>query len=86
MTIDVIDPRMKDEEHHARVFQRGPWSKEEQKDHINMLELKTVKMGLLSFTKFRKAQRVHLHKDNQVTLTYLLKMGSTYNNLTFRYG
>lgn len=32
----------------------GSWSKEEQKNHISVLELKTVKLGLLNFRKFRK--------------------------------
>ena len=45
------------------------------RDHINMLELKAVKLGLLTFAKFRKVQRIHLQMDNQVALTYILKMG-----------
>ena len=54
--------------------------KEEQNDHINVLELKAVKLGMLTFTKLRKVQRVYLQIDNQVALTYLLKIGGTHNN------
>ena len=34
---------------------------------------------MLTFTKLRKIQRVYLQIDNQVALTYLLKIGGTHN-------
>ena len=57
----------------------GPWSKEEQNSHINILELKTDKEALLSFTKCKNVQRVHIKMDNVVAPTYLLKMGVTHH-------
>ena len=53
----------------------GPWSREEQKLHINVLELKSIKLALLTFTKFRKINHLHLQIDNMTALSYLLKMG-----------
>ena len=52
---------------------------EEQKGHINILELKAAYLAILTFTKFREVQRIHLQLDNIVALSYLIKMGGTHN-------
>ena len=64
----------------------APWSKKKQEDHVNVLESKAVKLGLLIFTKFKEVQKVHLQMDNQVALTYLLKMGAISQQENFRFG
>ena len=44
----------------------GPWSQEEWKAHINILELKAVHLAILTFTKFKIVHRIHVHMDNKV--------------------
>ena len=63
----------------TRDNNRGPWSKEEQKSYINILEIKAVKLALLSLTECKNVQRVHIQMNNIVALTYLLRMGRTSN-------
>ena len=46
-------------------------SREEQILHINVLELKAIKLALLTFTKFRKIHHLHLQIDNMTALSYL---------------
>ena len=36
------------------------WSQEERKAHINILELKAVHLAILTFTKFKIVQRIHV--------------------------
>ena len=57
----------------------GPWSLEEQKEHINLLELKAVKLALLTLTKRKQVNTIHLQIDNMTALSYLLKMGGTHS-------
>ena len=57
----------------------GPWSQEEQKAHINVLELKAAHLAILTFTKFQIVQRIHVQMDNKIALSYLVKMGGTHN-------
>ena len=58
----------------------GPWSMEERKFHINVLELKAAKLAIMSFTlKERDAISVHIRMDNMTALSYLMKMGGTKN-------
>ena len=47
--------------------------KEEQKAHIDILELKAAHLAILTFTKFKIAQRIHVQMDNKVALSYLVK-------------
>ena len=54
-------------------------SQEEQKAHINILELKAVHLAILNFTKFQIVQRIHVQMDNKIALSYLVKMGGTHN-------
>ena len=60
----------------------GPWSQEEQKAHINILELKAAHLAILTFTKFQIVQRIHVQMDNKIALSYLVKMGGTHNKDT----
>ena len=47
----------------------GPWSQEERKAHINILELKAVHLAILTFTKFQIVQRMHVQMDNKIALS-----------------
>ena len=53
----------------------GQWSKEEKLLHINVLELKAVKLALLTFNKRKTLKAVHFQIDNTTALLYLVKMG-----------
>ena len=54
---------------------KGPWSKLETKEHINVLELKTTKFAVSTFTKiFLPAKINHLQMDNIAALSYIVKM------------
>lgn len=55
----------------------GMWTKEEQKFHINALELLAVKLALLAVTNKEKIKSVHFQIDNKTALSYLLKIGGT---------
>ena len=57
----------------------GPWSQEEQKAHINILELKSVHLAILTFKKFQIVQRIHVQTDTKIALSYLVKMGGTHS-------
>ena len=63
--------------HLAKANQQGVHGQERNKNyvHINVLELKAIKLALLTFTKFRKINHLHLQIDNMTALSYLLKMG-----------
>ena len=49
----------------------GLWSQEEQKAHTNILEMKVVHLAMLTFTKFKIVQWIHVQMDNKVALNYL---------------
>ena len=56
----------------------GPWSVEERKFHINVLGLKAAKLDIVPFTlKERYATSAHIHMDNMIALSYVMKMGVT---------
>ena len=55
----------------------GLWSKEEQQEHINVLELRAARIALLTYIPMFRVTSVHMQMDNIVALTYLLKMGGT---------
>ena len=57
----------------------GLWSSLEKFWHINALELKAVRLAILSFTQFKKLNTIHLRIKNMIALSYLLKMGGTQN-------
>ena len=55
-----------------------PWTSQEKKDHINVLELRAVKYAILTFSRLHpKAQPIHIQMDSIVSLSYLVKMGGT---------
>ena len=45
--------------------------------HINVLELKTVKLALLTFTEQKSLKAFHFQIDNATALLYLVKMVGT---------
>ena len=58
----------------------GPWTREEQKEHINFLELKAAKLAIMTFTYlYKNVKSVHIQMDSIVALTYLVKMGGTHS-------
>ena len=60
----------------------GPWTLEEQKNHINILELKAAQLAILTFTYIHpQVHSIHLPTDNMVALSYIVKMGRTYNKV-----
>ena len=76
---------------HARVGGGGaacqgqspcPWTLEEQKNHINILELKAVQLAILTFTYMHpQVHSIHLQTDNMVALSYIVKIGGTHNKV-----
>ena len=59
----------------SRNINRGQWPKEEQLLHINVLELKAVKLTLLTFNKQKSLKAVHFQIENTTALLYLVKWG-----------
>ena len=57
----------------------GLWSSLEKFWHINALELKAVRLAILSFTQFKKLNTIHLRIKNLIALSYLLNLGGTQN-------
>ena len=45
--------------------------------YTHVLELKTVKLALLTFAKILQMDKAHFQIDNMTTLSYLVKMGGT---------
>ena len=66
------------------ILTGGQWSKEEQLLHINLLELKAVKLALLSFSKQKSLKAVHIQIDNTTALLYLKKKGGTGNQMLLK--
>ena len=52
----------------------GQWPKEEQLLHINLTELKAIKLALLIFNKQKPLKPVHFQIDSTTALLYLVKM------------
>ncbi|CAG2208359.1 unnamed protein product [Mytilus edulis] len=64
---------------------KGFWSYEEQKNHINFLELKAALLALIWFCSSRNNIHVKVYLDNMVAVNYINKMGGRIvklNNLT----
>ena len=54
----------------------GPRTAEEQKHHINMVELKASKLAILASIRMHpEVKSIHLQMDNIVGLSYIVKMG-----------
>ena len=61
--------------HCAGVKTQGLWTPEEQKLHINALEIKAVMFAVKAFTKNKSQVNVHHRVDNTTTMSYINKMG-----------
>ena len=61
----------------------GRWLAEEiaECEHINCLELKAAKLGLLPLCEKEEHVHIHLHSDNvtPVTVTFINNMGGTHS-------
>ena len=53
----------------------GDRNLQEQQLHINVLEMKAVKLALLAYHKHFQMKAIHFQIDNTTTLSYLAKMG-----------
>ena len=59
----------------------GVWSMNEQKQHINFLELKAAFLALKQFCENSEDEHVHLFLDNTTAIKYLNKMGGRIESL-----
>ena len=55
----------------------GPWSLEEQRMHINCLELTAATLAVQAFAKDRSALSILLQLDNQTAVAYINHLGGT---------
>ncbi|XP_045133325.1 uncharacterized protein LOC123517379 [Portunus trituberculatus] len=55
----------------------GVWATHELSLHINLLELKAIRLGLLHFKEHVRGQTVAVFSDNATALSYLAKEGGT---------
>ena len=60
----------------------GPWAAEDQKDHINILELKTAKLAIFTFTFMHPLLKlIHSQMDNIVDLSHKVKTEKTHSKI-----
>ena len=52
--------------------------------HINLFELKTVKLAILTFKKQKSLKAVHFQIDNTTVQPYLAKMRGTGNQMSLK--
>ena len=64
---------MKDEVTH------GMWSDEEKTEHINVLELKTAMLGVLSLCRNLHDCHIRIELDNTTAVSYINNMGGTHS-------
>ena len=62
----------------------GQCSMEEHFLHINVLELKAIKLALLIFSEQKSLKAVHFQIDNTTALLYLVKMEGTGNQMLLK--
>ena len=55
----------------------GRWSEEELDDHINVLELRAILLGLQSFFKDKKDIEILIKSDNTTAISYINRMGGS---------
>ena len=57
----------------------GPWSQQEQAQHINVLELTAASLAVKTFARDNPKDQMHIHlrMDNVSALTYVSRMGGT---------
>lgn len=63
----------------SESINRCQWAPKESHLHINALELKTIKLALLTFAKMFQLQSVHFKVDNMAALSYTKKVGPICN-------
>ena len=63
--------------HLGQSSTRGSWFPQETHLHINMLELKAVRLALLHFSSQCKGQQVLIASDNTTVVSYINKQGGT---------
>ena len=56
----------------------GRWSPAEAENHINVLELKAIQLGLLACADALR-ESLCVHSDNQTAISYLNKFGGCHN-------
>lgn len=61
------------------VVTQGIWTQEEKKDHINVLELKAVYLGLMSLCRDMSHCHIRVEVDNMTAVTYINNMGGTHS-------
>ena len=59
------------------VWTGGPWSPEEQRMHINCLELTAAILAVQAFAKDRSGMSILLQLDNQTAVAYVNHLGGT---------
>ena len=57
----------------------GKWNLQEQQHHINVLEMKAVKLALLVCHKHFQMKAIHFQIGSTTALSYLVKIGGTTN-------
>ena len=57
----------------------GMWTTHERSLHINTLELRAIRLGLLHFTELLQGKTVAVFSDNATALSYLAKEGGTHS-------
>lgn len=62
----------------------GRWSPVEQALHINVLELRAVRLACLKFASEFRARHVHFQVDNVTAVAYINKQGGTHSVLMMR--
>ena len=68
----------------SRDINNMQWSKEEQLLHINLFELKTVKLAILTLSKQKSLKVVHFQIDNTIIQPYVVKMRVTRNQMSLK--
>ena len=56
---------------------RGIWSIQDQQEHITLLELRGIRLGLQAFTDAFQGKSVVVLLDNTMTVSYIKKAGGT---------
>ena len=62
-------------------FTKGVWSVDEQSLHINVLELKACKLGIMALAKGKEKVHIRILTDNTTTCSYINKFGGKKQNL-----
>lgn len=55
----------------------GPWSSQEKRAHINVLELKAIYFGLKTLCSEARGKHIRVRSDNTTAVQYVNKMGGT---------